>query len=181
MTDNLYHLLIDTGLVQFGLFGKSEAPYVVHTQLLPSYPDVLEAITEQAASYLSPDVEHLLCLPESLPFGVALSLRTQLPLVYSLGTDASGVHDLIGAYDVGHSACLLLNTWEDERDILPLIEKARRVGLEVKTILTLFSMDALQQNSVVVTSVINLNTMIQSLIHDGLLSPQIAQSITKNG
>jgi hypothetical protein len=180
MRQSLYSLLMETGLVQFGLFGEEEALYKVHPQLLPSYPDVLTVFASQAKAYLPANIDRLLCLPDSLPFGVALSLETQIPLVYSLGTKAAGVHDLIGAYDVGHPACLLLNTWPDDATVQGVIHKAEAVGLQIEAVMVLFSLNLLEFSHPVHVMV-DVSMMLQSRAEEGVLPAQLAQTIIKNG
>ena len=125
--NSLAALLLETGLLQFGRFITDDGPrpYQLQLDLLPSYPDVLAHITELAAPWVG-DVNHLLSSAEALPFGVSLSLRTHIPLVYARGTDALTVYELAGAYDIGHPALLLGNTLAPS--LITLAEKARVVG-----------------------------------------------------
>src|SRR5690349_104106 len=113
----LVTLLMDAGLLQFGSFieqGK-ETPFRANFEMMPSYPDVLSQVANELARLIprgaeddavTPEntIDHLLCTWDSLPLGVALSLRTNVPLVYSRGSSAEPVHDLVGAYDIGHPA-----------------------------------------------------------------------------
>jgi hypothetical protein len=134
----LIDLLMAGGLVQFGRFGDDAAPIKINIGLLPSYPEVLRTLAEQAVKFCV-GVDRLVCTVDAVPFGTAVSLAADIPLVYSLGTDAPGVHDLIGAYDVGHPAILLANI---QREIPPqLIEKAQRVGLDIQQTITVFGLD----------------------------------------
>jgi hypothetical protein len=131
-------LLTQTGLVQFGRFGPDAAPVALNLHLLPSYPDVLTTAASSAAERLEGlTFDRLACTASAVPFGIAVSLHLQMPLIYSLGTDKSGVEDLIGAYDVGHPGVLLVNVWDGNADVSRLITKGRRVGLDVHTILAL--------------------------------------------
>lgn len=131
-------LLLETGLLQFGRFaqGADWRPYRLNLEMLPSYPDVLEQIIEWASSKTG-KVDHLVCLPSALPFGVGLSLRTSVPLVYSRGTQDAPVFDLVGAYDIGHPAALLANDLTQLEDVERLWTEARCVGLDIRRVLVI--------------------------------------------
>lgn len=97
--------MLRAGLVQFGLFGPDGAPVKLNCELLPAYPDILAQVAASAAEIATqPLPDRLVCTAQAVPLGVALSLRTGVPLVYSRGSDGPGVEDLVGAYDVGHPA-----------------------------------------------------------------------------
>ncbi len=129
----LSELLLEAGLIQFGAFAVAGrlAPYQLHLELLPSYPDILEQVVDEVAARLAP-VDHLLCTADAVPIGVALGLRMALPLVYSRGSDAPAVSDLVGAYDIGHRASLLVTALADAERTQRLIDDARRVGLDTR-------------------------------------------------
>ena len=138
MTNPLTSHLMEAGLLEFGLFGKEEIPFRLNLHLLPAYPHLLKQIAESAQAHLTRlPVDRLICTPSALPFGVALSQQTNIPLVYSLGSEQPGVFDLVGAYDVGHPALLLTNIWGGRGDITALVDKARKVGLEVNSVLAI--------------------------------------------
>jgi len=130
--------LMDTGLIQFGWFqnGGATQPFALSLDMLASYPDILDQAASQAEAILSSlQVTRLICTTNAVPFGVAVSLRTGIPLVYSRGAGEAPVFDLIGAYDIGHPTLLLTNSlgWNDSPTTL--IKGACRVGLEVHTAL----------------------------------------------
>ena len=80
MPADLTSLLIEAGLLQFGLFvvdpGRT-MPFRISLELLPSYPDILSKLADGlAASMARLYADRLLCPADSLPSGVALSLRT---------------------------------------------------------------------------------------------------------
>lgn len=123
--------LLDAGLLQFGMFvsnGKS-VPIQFHLDMLASYPDVLEAVATALRPQL-PIVERLLCTVDALPLGVALALKLSVPLVYSKGSDGEMVHDLVGAYDIGHPTLLVTNVI-GANNYSRLLADAKRVGLSV--------------------------------------------------
>jgi hypothetical protein len=106
--------------------------------MLASYPAALEAVVEAAQTAMQgATYNRLACTFDALPFGVALALRTGIPLVYSRGSAEQPVSDLVGAYDIGHPALLLTNSVGWEAYPAHLVKGARRVGLEVRTLLTI--------------------------------------------
>jgi len=132
--------LLDVGLIQFGWFqhGKTTLPFSLNLDMLASYPAILEQAASEAQTLLSSlNVTRLLATTDAVPFGVAVSLRTGIPLVYSRGAGEAPVFDLIGAYDIGHPSMLLTNSSGWNAPPTELIKGARRVGLEVHTLVTL--------------------------------------------
>lgn len=167
-TASLIDRLLERGLVQFGLFGPDEVPIKINANLLQSYPDVMRALAEAAAP-IAQASDHLLATYEALPFGMAVSLQADVPLVYSRGTDLPGVHDLVGAYDVGHPAVMVCNVWDVSPDVNTLIEKAARVGLEVHTLLPVFDMGNPSPGDTVVRSLVHIPDMVDRLTAAGRL------------
>ncbi|TVR23341.1 MAG: hypothetical protein EA396_03675 [Anaerolineaceae bacterium] len=171
--NDLYGRLLHDGLVQFGTFNG--APYLLNTGLLPSYPAALALLAERAAPLIgqAAPVDRLVCTASAWPIGMALSLRLRLPLVYSLGTDAAGVHDLIGAYDMGHPACLLVNLWDGDAAIRELIDKARRVGLMIDSVVALFGWAERPLDGVAVHVLVDLPQMARALADGGEIPPEL--------
>jgi hypothetical protein len=133
--NDLPSLLVETGLVQFGWFVRDGviAPVQFHLEMLASYPDLLKIIVDDLSPKL-PTAERFLCTPDALPLGVALALKTNVPLVYSRGGGDEAVHDLVGAYDIGHPAILVTNV-VGIGAFTRLVATAQRVGLEVRSIM----------------------------------------------
>lgn len=167
----LYQELLDCGLVQFGMFGDDESPYLIQIGLLPSYPMILKALTEGLGKLVPVQTERLLSISSAYAPALALSVVGDIPLVYSLGTSGSGVADLIGAYDVGHPTCLIVDVWRGEDAILPIIQKAEQVGLKIQSILCCFSvgqpMTTVSKLSVQV--LVDVADMVEILIGNGSL------------
>lgn len=129
---DLLDLLLDAGLIQFGWFEPGGAPFKLSLEMLPAYPDVLKAVAAEARPFLAQaPCDRLVCLPDSLPLGIALSLETGIPLVYSRGSGEAAVYDLVGAYDIGHPALLLVNTLDAAQDLSQFVGGAHRVGLNI--------------------------------------------------
>ena len=180
MPKPLLETFIEAGLLQFGLFGEEESPIRMNLHLLPAYPDILAQIAETALHHIDHNhIERLVCDAKSLPFGVATSLRSGIPLVYSLGSDQPGVFDLVGAYDVGHPTLLLTNTWRGNADGVALIKKARAVGLNINTVLTVFDYGKRSTDSLEVRALLRLADIIPQLVESGELPPGQAQAIAQ--
>lgn len=143
MTAELIRLFTETGLVQFGRFQHSAQtqPFLASLEYLAAYPDTLHLVTQTALQRLtSMNIQRLVATSDAVPFGVALSLQTGLSLVYSRGGNAEAVYDLVGAYNIGHDAVLLTNVLSDSHTLVSFIAAARRVGLEIHTLLTILDL-----------------------------------------
>lgn len=173
MTSNLVDLLIDTGLLQFGSFKENgfTIPFKLCLNMLPAYPDLLMQIVQETLPYLSEfPVQRLVSTADAIPFGVALSLSTQIPLVHSRGTNEPPVFDFVGAYDTGQSAILLLNTLDNFEILLPLIGNARQVGLEIQQVVSIIDLDLISKPSnLSVIPILNVHDILHDLSQKGHL------------
>lgn len=88
--------LIDDGLLQFGLFGDTAAPFQAHLNLLPAYPDLMHRLIPVVGALIG-EADRLLAVEDALPLGVGLALHSRIPLVYSQGKGAVPVFDFVGA------------------------------------------------------------------------------------
>ena len=134
---DLIALLMETGLIQFGSFPRDGAfvPVQFHFEMLASYPDVLDAVVGEMSRSISP-VDRLVCTSDAVPLGVALALKTGIPLIYSRGGEKEAVYDLVGAYDIGHPA-VFITTVTGVADHRSLLTSVRRVGLDVRSMIAL--------------------------------------------
>lgn len=125
--------LIESGLLQFGRFETPHGwrPFTLNLEYLPSYPQVLAAITAETVALL-PDVEYLLAMADAVPYGISVGVALHKPVVYSRGTDAAPVADLVGAYDIGHTGALLTSVLEDGKALMRLAANARSVGVDAR-------------------------------------------------
>jgi hypothetical protein len=181
----LAQLLIDAGLIQFGWFRRGEetgtfsetCPFSLHLDMLASYPAALAAVVDAAQTAAQGvEFDRLLCPFDAVPFGVALGLRTGVPLVYSRGSGDQPVSDLIGAYDIGHPALLLTNSVGWEAYPTPLIAGARRVGLKVHTLLTILETRRVKQ-AVAVISLLRLGELVGDMEAAGRIPARHAQAV----
>ena len=152
------------GLVQFGYFDGQ--PFRLNLSMLPAYPALLAQIAE-AMDVLHPatKIDRLLVDAPTVPLGVLLSVRRSVPLVYSRGTDESGVRDLIGAYDVGHPTLLVVHEWWGGESQRAFIDKAARVGLDVRSVLALIDFTSTGE----VTSLFTFDALLETLQASGRL------------
>lgn len=160
--------LVEAGLIQLGYFideqtGDSK-PLRLRLDLLPAYPSLLKDLSEMLAQKTN-SAERLLCDADSLPLGVGVSLATAIPLVYSEGKELNPVHDLVGAYDVGHPTTLILNSYSDEQKIARLMSRATQVGLNVQQVSCVISMLPIQEK---MEALLSVKEVTQHLVQKGL-------------
>jgi hypothetical protein len=161
----LEQLLVESGLLLFGWFNteaEKGIPFRLHLDMLPAYPDVLKAFAAAAKEHTH-DVSRLVCLGDSLPFGVALSLETGIPLVYSRGSERDAVHDLVGAYDIGHPAVLVANSWTDSQTTHQFIYNARKVGLDIQRAVALLEIHPLRVSGLTAFRMLTLSEVVNTL------------------
>jgi hypothetical protein len=109
--------------------------------MLPAYPHVLRTFVDLARGLLSPlRADRILCTVDAIPFGVGLSLETNIPLVYSRAPEEYPGSVLVGAYDIGHPAILVTNVLGSFKPLSQTIDNALRVGLEVNCVLAIVNL-----------------------------------------
>lgn len=181
MTTQISRLLLEAGLLQFGRFNTAHAPtpFLLSLEMLPSYPHVLRTVVGVARPLLSPfRVDHLLCTLDAIPFGVGLSLETNIPLIYSRGLSESPARALAGAYDIGHPAILVTNILSDFKSLSQIVSDARRVGLEAHAVLAIVDLGitSLLQDMQVV-SLVRLPDLVAHLALTDQLPPDQGRAI----
>jgi len=175
-TTNLGDDLVRAGLVQFGWYTPNNQPYRLHLSMLPSYPGILRQAAAQMAQAVR-GADRLLAAADSIPLGVAISLRTRIPLVYSQH-GSSAAHAFVGAYDIGHPAVLIANDLSHWDTIVGLARSARQVGLEIKGVVALMICRA--PNSVhelPVSGIVSLENLTMTMADSGELPPHHAQAV----
>jgi orotate phosphoribosyltransferase len=173
MTD-LVQMLLKTGLLQFGRFADRTGwkPYCLNLHMLPSYPDVLRALIEEAVPAAG-QADRLVAAADAIPFGIGLSLRTGIPLVYSRGTDEAPVYDLVGAYDIGHPALLITGSLNSPELMSRLIGRAKQVGLEIDGVIAVIDEGSFQSAQVRIHALLNLPSVVAMLVkHEQLPAGQ---------
>lgn len=132
----LINQLYTAGLIQFGLFENQ--PFRLNLQLLPSYPHILKSVADSLSERINTEeFEKVVCPPDAVALTTLVSQKTGLSMVYSQGRRGSPVHDLVGAYDVGHPTLMIVNVWNGDRN---LIDRAARVGLDIDKVISIISL-----------------------------------------
>lgn len=166
--------LLDTGILQIGLFAEEDKPktYRLRLDMLPCYPALFQQIVADTAKHLSRyKFDYLLADADTSAIAGAIVHVANVPLVYSRGRGEPTALDLVGAYDVGHSALLLINTLETTH--INFINQAARVGLNVETITPIIE----THKSDRVSGIYTLEKIITQLQKENRLPPQQAQAI----
>lgn len=169
-------LLLKTGLLQLGSFHDDGhySPYRLRLDMATSYPQIMRTLVEQTPPLVQ-RVTHLLSAPDCIPFSSLLSQKLGLPLVYSRGSDAAAVSDLVGAYDVGHPTCLVINTLEE--GTRQLIAKAAQGGLDIVALLVLVDTGAHDDLGIETLAIVHLRNVIAELNDAGLIPAGQAQAV----
>ncbi len=175
--DKLVTELAEAGLIQFGLFGEQKKPFQLRLDLLPSYPQLLRDIVAASVPFVR-GFDRLVCTADSLPLGLALALETNIPLVYSRGRGQQAVNDLVGAYDIGHPALLLVQTLDDVESIEQFTKQAQQVGLGINSLLAIIATEKTGfALDIEVNALLQLTHMVDHLAAAGYLPDGHAQSI----
>jgi len=159
---------LDNGLLQFGSFAG--VPYQWNLEYLPSYPLVLEQLAELAAAKLYA-VDHLVCTAYALPFATALSLKSHIPLVYGNGAGGSGKPAIVGAYDIGHPAVLVMDKLTDEQALLDFINYAAVVGLEVQQVIIIVQLWPPARIDIHIDALLDMHEVITELYAHNQITP----------
>lgn len=141
---NLGDALLSHGLLEVGVFQKEalRQSFRLRLEMLPAYPGLMAACALQIADRLA-RVDRIVCPSDSVPLGVAVSLQTKIPLVYSRGRGEAPVQDWVGAYDVGHPAALVCSIMPDKDTWAVWHKQLSSVGLEVVQVISVVELHAL--------------------------------------
>jgi len=170
--DDLLRAFHENGLIQFGRFVAHEKgiePLLLSFEFLPSYPQLLTQTAQQLKMLCGETFsafDFLFCAAEGIPLGMAMSLQTDKPLLYSTHR-AAHARDFIGAYDVGHPAVLVVPVFDDEEKITRLARDVQRVGLEMVGIVSLLKLCTPQRLRVV--SLYDIDTVLDEFSVQGWL------------
>jgi len=169
--------LLDTGILQFGLFveDEQEKPYRLRLELLSAYPPFMQQIVYRTVQALPMKMfDRLVSHSDCVPLASAVSLHTGIPLVYSRGRGEGAVHDLVGAYDVGHPACLIVNTWD--KSLSDFLANCRRVGLEIHSIVEIIGRGS-SVEGIELHTVYTLKAILQQLQQDKLIPKELVETV----
>ncbi len=156
--------LYEAGLLQFGLFARADGarPFQHQLSMLASYPQLLRELARLIAPRLH-NVDRLLCPEEFVALAVAVALEADIPLVIGRGDGSNGPRDLVGAFDIGHPAALIVLTLDSISK--PLLDHAHRFGLEVAYACALLEI-APAELPIPATAVLNLTEVTAQLVAD---------------
>jgi hypothetical protein len=140
MSNELALQILEHGLIELGVFqeGAIQRAWRWRLDLLPSYPNVLTLMTDAARKQMQNwDIDRLVCTPEALPWATSVALNMGIPLIYSRGRGEAPLYDLVGAYDVGHKACLLTHTLSNMAEIRRVIAGGEKTGFMTDYVLAI--------------------------------------------
>lgn len=186
--DRLGLALAQAGLIQFGRFVQPDDtiwPVAVHLRWLPSYPALLRAVAAALVPLLDGiETDRVLTTADSTPIGVALSLASDLPLVYPFGEvrDYTAAFAIEGAYDVGHPTLLLADVLADPDQARGIVALAGRVGLDVSAVLAVLDLglgasERLAADGYTVRRLLALADLLPVLETEGLLPPAMRAAV----
>ena len=174
--------LCDVGCVQLGQFKLKSgllSPIYVDLRLLVSYPPLLRRVgsllAERAQAF---QFDVLAAIPyAALPIGVAVSLATDLPLVYprkeikDYGTERS----VEGAFKRGQTALLIDDLITKGHSKIEAIVPLEAAGLKVKDVLVLVDreqggVEELDVHGYAVHAVLTLSQILDVLVRGGKLA-----------
>jgi hypothetical protein len=175
---DLVDAILDAGLLQFGAFQHADASssYRLHLSMLPSYPAVLAQTSNAVATLIDGQPSRLVCTEDAISLATLVSQTLSIPLVVHSGRLGHPAHNLVGAYDVGHSAALIsLTTQQDSAFIKRLVAEAAGVGLNITQWVSLIGLQPI--NEIRHAAVLNLRDMADVLVERGEVSAQMASHI----
>ncbi len=182
--------LAEAGLIQFGRFTRPDGatwPVLVRLRWLPSYPALLHDVAAALARALEGALaDRVLTTQDAIPLGVALSLRTGLPMTYPYGEvrDYTAAFAIEGAYDVGHPTLLLADVLEDADQAQRLTALARRVGLDVGDVLVVLDLGLgasaqLAANGYRVGTLFALRNLLGPFVEAGVLTQAMSATVAR--
>lgn len=185
MNNRLLNGVLAAGLIQFGHFADPDhqeaQPVRLQLEMLAAYPALLREIGQAAAAHLANQgIERLVCPHDSLPVGVVVSQMLDIPLVYSRGKIDAPVHDLVGAYDVGHPAAFIVNGYDGQTDAMlqALTRSAARVGLHLAGGIAVVSLKRVEDINRV-KPLITLVDALADLVADGWLTGPQRETVAR--
>jgi len=180
--------LARAGLIQFGQFVQDDGaiwPVALYLRWLPSYPALLGEVAAAFEPLLG-DADRMLTTVDALPIGVAVSLRSERPLVYPYGDvrDYTAAYAIEGAYDVGHPTLLLSDVLIDAPQANAITALAKKVGLDVIRVVAVIDLgfgarEALEAAGYAVQTALTLDEMLPVLEAEGYLPPKMREAVER--
>lgn len=174
--------LFNTGILQFGRFTDDAGiaqPYRLRLELLAAYPSLLQQVAYRGVQQLAhlPSFDRFVTLSDSIPIATAISLNTGISLVYSRGTNEPLVHNLVGAYDVGHPTCLIVNSVNNMTQ--SFITTSRKVGLEIHSVFEVVHQGH-TLSGVTQTSIMTMTAILHELRQFDIITEHMAAAVRSN-
>ena len=174
-TKQLLIQFIQDGIIQFGLFAD-HSPIKFNLDMLPAFPNTLNIVAEQLLSVndLS-SLEQIIVPRNTLPLGVLLSHKSDIPLVYSDFTGGTP-KNFIGAFDVGHPTILVVNLLTHVTPIDTIVNSSKKVGLNIVKVLAILRTKK-PPDSIETMALIEFNEAIDELLNIDALTDGQATAI----
>jgi|GEM_PF-534279 orotate phosphoribosyltransferase len=172
--------LAQAGLIQFGHFEQVAGapwPVAIHLRWLPSYPALLRRVAgELAPRVAAAGADRILTTHDAIPLGTAVSLASEVPMVYPYGqvADHTAAYAIEGAYDVGHPTLLLSDVLLGAEQTRAIAALARRVGLDITLVLAALDLgigarEELERDGFAVETTVALPAALPQLEREGWL------------
>lgn len=191
-TEELALTLFDIGAIQFGKFklhsGRTSRIYL-DLRILVSFPPVLHMATMAYRQLLEPLSFDLLAAPPlaGLPFGTALCLDMNVPLIYPRKTSKSyGTgKDIEGKWEVGQTAVVVDDVITSGDSIIQAIAALKAAGLQVKDAVVLIDreqngVEFMREQGYDVRAALGLGQMLEILEEHGRITDKQRAKVIKS-
>lgn len=187
--DALFASLVELEAVKFGEFTLAsgiQSPIYIDLRLLVSQPSLLAQVAGLYAGLLGGlSCDRIAGVPyAALPIGTAVSLHAGMPLIYPRKeAKAYGLgRDIEGAWSPGERVVIVEDLITSGGSTLKTAERLRAAGLVVEHALVLIDREQggpehLADHGIAVHSVFKLSAMLDSLVRQGLISAERAESV----
>ncbi len=187
--DTLFASLVELEAVKFGEFTLAsgiQSPIYIDLRLLVSKPSLLAQVANLYAGLLRGlPCDRIAGVPyAALPIGTAVSLNAGIPLIYPRKeAKAHGLgRDIEGAWSPGERVVIVEDLITSGGSTLKTAERLRSAGLIIEHALVLIDREQggsenLAAHDIAVHSVFRLSAMLDSLLRQGLISAERAESV----
>lgn len=183
--------LFEIGALKFGKFSlKSgiESPVYVDLRLTVSYPSLLRDIAE-VLLYVARDVPYdVMCgVPyTALPFATAMSIQTGIPMIMRRKeAKAHGTKQIIeGAWKEGQKCLIVEDLVTSGMSIMETVAPLKQINLQVTDVVVLLDRQQnarqnLQNNGLNLRAVFTMTQLLDTLVGEGRVQPEVRLSVLK--